>query len=46
MDALQQAIDQGITKFIVGIGSSNKEFTTENPFTHEERNQMVLLSAK
>ncbi|MEI8092343.1 MAG: hypothetical protein WCG98_09580 [bacterium] len=46
IDALQQAVDQGIKKFVIGIGSANKEFTTENPFTYEERKQMIELSAK
>jgi nicotinamide mononucleotide adenylyltransferase len=46
LDGIQQALDQGITKLIIGIGSSNKEFTAENPFTYEERKQMIEHSVK
>lgn len=41
IDALNQARKYGITEFIIGIGSSNKEHTAENPFTYEERKTMV-----
>ncbi|MDR2191219.1 MAG: hypothetical protein LBP53_08935 [Candidatus Peribacteria bacterium] len=27
------------------MGSSNKEFTAENPFTYEERKQMIEISS-
>ncbi len=33
-------------KIIIGVGSANKEFTGENPFTYEERKHMVELSAE
>jgi nicotinamide mononucleotide adenylyltransferase len=26
---------------IIGIGSANKEFTSENPFTYDERREMI-----
>ena len=41
IDALNQARKKGITEFIIGIGSSNKEHTAENPFTYEERKTMI-----
>ena len=41
IDALKQARKYGITEFLIGIGSSNKEHTAENPFTYEERKTMV-----
>jgi len=40
-DALSQAKKHGITEFIIGIGSSDKEHTAENPFTYEERKTMI-----
>ena len=46
LDGIKQAIEQGITKVIIGVGSSNKEFTAENPFTYKEREQMIELSVK
>lgn len=41
IDALKQARKYGITEFIIGVGSSNKEHTAENPFTYEERKTMI-----
>ncbi len=41
IDALNQARRKGITEFIIGIWSSNKEHTVENPFTYEERKTMI-----
>jgi len=46
VDGIRQAIAQGITKIIIWVGSANKEFTSENPFTYEERKKMIELSAK
>jgi 8-oxo-dGTP diphosphatase len=46
VDGIRQGIVQGIEKVIVWIGSANKEFTGENPFTYDERKKMVELSAK
>ncbi len=46
VDGIRQAIAQGITKIIIWVGSANKEFTSENPFTYDERKKMVELSAK
>lgn len=31
---------------IIGVGSADKEGTSENPFTYEERKHMIELSAK
>ena len=41
IDALKQARKYGITEFFIGIWSSNKEHTAENPFSHEERKTMI-----
>ena len=41
IDALHQARKYGITEFFIGIGSSNKEHTAENPFTYDERKTMI-----
>jgi len=41
IDALKQARKYGITEFFIGVGSSNKEYTVENPFTYEERKMMI-----
>lgn len=41
LDGIKQAQEQWITDVIVGIGSANKEFTTENPFTYDERKEMI-----
>lgn len=46
LDGIQQAIDQWINKLLIWVGSANKEFTSENPFTYSERKQMIELSAK
>ena len=39
-------MDAGISHIIVGVGSADKEFTKENPFTYNERKQMIELSLK
>lgn len=46
VDGISQAIVQWIEKIIIGVGSANKEFTSENPFTYEERKHMIELSAQ
>lgn len=46
IDGIRQAVAQWIKKIIIGIGSANKEFTSENPFTYDERKIMVEASAK
>ena len=46
VDGMYQAIDQWITKIIIWVWSANKEFTSENPFTYNERKNMIELSAK
>ncbi|MEI6426460.1 MAG: NUDIX domain-containing protein [Candidatus Absconditabacteria bacterium] len=45
-DGIEQAREQGITDVVIGIGSANKEYTMDNPFTYEERKEMVEISAK
>ena len=44
IDGIRQGIEQGMTKIIIWVGSANKEFTVENPFTYEERKHMIELS--
>lgn len=46
VDGIMQAIDQWIKKIIIWVWSANKEFTSENPFTYDERKKMIELSAK
>ncbi len=46
IDAMNQAKKKGITEFIIGIWSSNKEHTAENPFTYEERKTMITKIMK
>lgn len=46
LDGIQQAVEQGITKVLIGVGSSNKEFTSDNPFTYEERKTIIELMTK
>lgn len=46
IDGIRQGVEQWIKKIIIWVGSSNKEGTSENPFTYEERKHMVELSAK
>lgn len=46
IDWLKQGQEQWINKWIIWIGSSNKEWTVENPFTFEERKKMVEKSMK
>ena len=47
LDGIQQAVDQGkITNLLVGVGSSNKEFTAENPLTYDERKRAIEVSTK
>jgi len=41
LDGIKQAYEQGITDVLIGIGSANKEFTSENPFTYDERREMI-----
>jgi nicotinamide mononucleotide adenylyltransferase len=33
-----------MTKIIIGVGSADKEFTKDNPFTYSERKHMIELS--
>ena len=44
IDGIEQAMEQGVTHFLIGIGSSNKEYTKENPFLYDERKKMLELS--
>jgi nicotinamide mononucleotide adenylyltransferase len=46
IDGLKQAMEKGVRHFLIGIGSSNKEFTRDNPFTYDERKTMIELSLK
>lgn len=41
LDGIKQAHEQWITDILIGIGSANKEFTAENPFTYNERKEMI-----
>jgi hypothetical protein len=42
LDAIKQAIDnEWLSKVIIWIGSSDKEYTTENPFTSAERKELI-----
>jgi nicotinamide-nucleotide adenylyltransferase len=41
LDAVNQIISDGITKIIIGIGSSQEELTRSNPFSYYERKEMV-----
>lgn len=41
IDALNQATAQWITKILIWIGSSDKEYSADNPFTLEERKEMM-----
>lgn len=46
IDWLKQWQEHWINKWIIWVGSSNKEWTSENPFTYEERKKMIEKSAK
>lgn len=46
LDALQQALQQWITHFLIAIGSSNQNFTEDNPFTYDERKIMIERSLR
>jgi nicotinamide mononucleotide adenylyltransferase len=42
LDAIKQAIDnEWLSKVNIWIGSSDKEYTTENPFTGNERKKLI-----
>jgi len=43
LDAIQQAFSHGIKKLIIGIGSSDKSHTPDNPFSAQEREHMLSL---
>jgi nicotinamide-nucleotide adenylyltransferase len=42
LDAVNQIINDGITKIIIGIGSSQEELTRANPFSYHERKEMII----
>jgi len=44
IDSINEAIDAGMTKIIIGVGSADKEFTKDNPFTYDERKTMIEFS--
>jgi len=46
IDGIRQAIAQWINKIIIWVWSANKEFTSENPFTYDERKNMIEASSK
>lgn len=47
LEAIKQiAREKDIAKLIIGIGSSQESFTTYNPFTAKEREEMLLVSLK
>jgi nicotinamide-nucleotide adenylyltransferase len=46
IDSLREALAAGIEKLIVWVGSADKEFTKDNPFTYNERKHMIELSLK
>lgn len=41
LDAIQQAFSHGVKKLIIGIGSSDKSHTSDNPFSANERHHMI-----
>ncbi len=41
IDAIKQAKEYGVTEFLIGIWSCDKEHTAENPFTYDERKMMI-----
>lgn len=46
IDSIQEAMDAGIEKILIGVGSADKEFTKDNPFTYQERKHMIEMSMK
>lgn len=46
LDALKQGIQQGVDRLVIGVGSSNKEYTSENPFTYEERKKLIEMTSR
>lgn len=46
IDSIHEAFAAWIEKIIIGIGSADKEFTKDNPFTYDERVDMIELSLK
>lgn len=46
LDGIQQAMEHGVSHFLIWVWSSNKEFTRENPFTYDERKTMIDLSLR
>ena len=45
LDALKQVIAQGIKNIIIGVGSANEELTVKNPWTYDERVEMIKKSS-
>ena len=41
LDAIDQIIADGVDRIIVGIGSSQEELTRANPFSYDERKEMI-----
>ncbi|MEI6673129.1 MAG: hypothetical protein WCL02_07605 [bacterium] len=44
IDSINEAFAAGMTKIIIGVGSADKEFTKDNPFTYDERKHMIQVS--
>ncbi len=42
LDAIKQAFAQGIQKVLIGIGSSDKKGTNDNPFSADDRKKMIM----
>lgn len=43
LDAISQIVSQGVDNILIWIGSSNKEWTKENPFNFDQRKEMIKL---
>ena len=44
IDSIKEAFDNGMDTIIIWVGSADKEFTKDNPFTYDERKHMIELS--
>jgi len=44
LDAIQQAFSHGVKKLIIGIGSSDKSHSPDNPFSAQEREHMPTFT--
>ena len=46
IDGIKQAVQTWITKVIVWVGAADARFTSDHPFTYDERKHMIKLSAQ